>query len=394
MQGAFYYDIVCPYAYMAFSLLHRQGIFAKGALALEPILLGGLFKLMEQSPNPNARMSQDRAHYIQRDIARQASFYDIPLTINSRHPISTLKAMRMLVACPLEKREALSLAFYKAYWQHGQDIDDEAILATCARRASFSLADYDEGKAKELLHAKTSEAFHAKVFGVPSIALNKRLYFGSDRLPLLAESLGLTLPETPWAKSKASLDFYFDFASPYSYLAHAEMLKAEKAGVHINYIPILLGALFKERGVANVPILAAHPHKASYYLQDMHDWAHARNVPLVFNSAFPLRSVNALRLALCAPSLKGLIFEAAWALDQDIGDQSVLLTILQKAGLSPSLLEEAQVQSIKDQLKENTENALKRGVFGVPTFGIGDELVFGQDRFPWLKARLSALNIL
>ncbi len=85
------------------------------------------------------------------------------------------------------------------------------------------------------------------------------------------------------------MDFYFDFTSPYSYLAYLEVEKALQAGVNINFKPILLGALFKELGQQGVPMFKAHPYKAAYFLQDMQDWAQARNADFIFNSNFPSR---------------------------------------------------------------------------------------------------------
>ncbi|HXW60087.1 MAG TPA: DsbA family protein [Myxococcota bacterium] len=388
MESAFYYDIVCPYAYMAFSLLRRQNLFKTREIELRPILLGGLFKLMEQDGNPNATMPKDRALYIKNDIKRQAKVFGIPLEFNPHHPQSTLKAMRILIACPAQKREALSEAFFKAYWQDQQCFDNEEMLYSLAEALDARPPNYDEELAKELLKEATFNAFKAKVFGVPTLSIDNRLYFGSDRLFLIRDRLGLSLPDPPWGKSSKQVDFYFDFSSPYSYLAHAEIEKAEKLGVKVNYVPILLGALFKERGVANVPLLAAHPNKASYFYQDMKDWAKERAVPFVFNSAFPLRSVTALRVALIEPRARAPIFEAAWALNKDIGDIAQLTAVLEEAGLPSSLLKETEDQRIKDKLKENTARAFSSGIFGVPTFKIDNELVFGQDRFLYLKAKL------
>lgn len=386
-KRAFYYDIVCPYAYMAFSLLHRQGIFNRRDVTLKPILLGGIFKLMEQEPDPNASMTKSRAHYIRRDIMRQAQHWDLPLSFHPRHPVSTLKAMRMLVKCPVEKREALTERIYRAYWQENKDIDDDGCLNALTKEVSFE-AVVNNDEAKEELIKETQEAFLAKVFGVPTISINNRLYFGSDRLELIKDELSLKLPQETWSPSAKVLNFYFDFSSPYSYLAYVELRAAMKASVNLRFIPILLGALFKERGIVNVPMLAAHPNKARYYLQDMMDWAKARQADFIFNAHFPLRSVNALRVAIIEPRAIGPIFEAAWAHDQDIGDMEVLGAVLEKAGLKNSLIEEAKAPPIKDKLKENTDAALREGIFGVPSFILDKELVFGQDRFSWLKAQL------
>ncbi len=383
---AFYYDIVCPYAYMAFSFLHRHDVFNKKALALKPILLGGLFKLMEQPTNPNLSMSAAKSAYLKKDIQRQAAYFGAPLNFPASHPQSTLKAMRMLIAAPLEIRESLTARLYQAYWQEGLAIEDDKVLSSIAKEFSCEMAP-EHGK--ELLIEATAEAFDKKIFGVPSFFINERVYFGGDRMALFARDLGLLLPDCPWTKNKA-LDFYFDFSSPYSYLAFKEVIKEKP---NINFIPILLGAIFKERQVHDIPMLSAHPHKAAYYLKDMKDWANYRGINFCFNDRFPLRSVMANRVFILEPKAGEAMFDAAWRDNLDIGDESILCRVLDGAGFNGKvLIENSQNDGVKAQLRNNTAQAIERGVFGVPTFQVDDHLVFGQDRFPSLRMHLAGLN--
>lgn len=384
-MDALYYDIVCPYAYMAFTRLSRENIFAKKNIELKPILLGGLFKLMGQEPDPNSALPTYKADYIRKDIMRQAQRWSVPISFHERHPVSSLKAMRLLHACEAHRREKLSALLYQAYWQKRQDIDDDDFIMALGR--DFGCKPLEEAKIA-LINA-TAEAYDKRVFGVPTLSINNRLYFGSDRLELIQKELELFEPQQVWTPG-ASLDFYFDFTSPYSYLAFLEVEKALEQGVNINFKPILLGALFQELGQQGVPMFKAHAHKAAYYLQDMLDWAQARNAPFVFNSGFPLKTVNALRIALIEPKTIGPIFRAAWAKNLNIGDDQILENILSEAGfLAQGLLAETKDDLIKEKLKTNTSKALSLGVFGVPTFGINNQLVFGQDRFVWLKYQLA-----
>lgn len=388
MMRAFYYDIVCPYAYLAFSFLRKQHVFKKMNIELKPILLGGLFKHLEVEVDPNKRMPKSKAEYIRMDIKRQAAYFDVPLNFHNRHPASTVPAMRLLHACRLDDREALSERLYRAYFQENLEIDDETVIDAIAKEFGVCFDEKARLHAKESLIEETKNAFANKVFGVPTFALNDRLYFGGDRMILLKDELGIALPDAPWRASE-TIDFYFDFSSPYSYLAWAEVKKAMALGVKFNCKPVLLGGIFKELNIANVPMLAAHPNKTAYYKIDMADWASHRGVLFNFNSHFPLRTVTALRAALVDSAVIDAIFYAAWALDQNIGDESRLTEILNHAGFNGEhLLKEGTTDAIKDKLKENTNNAIQRGIFGVPSFVVKNKLFFGQDRFSQIRREL------
>lgn len=384
MTQAFYYDIVCPYAYMAFSFLDGFGVF-KDRVILKPILLGGLFKLMEREADPNQSLSQQRAEYLRLDIKRQAEYFGVKLNFHPRHPISTLSAMRFLHACAEEDRLELTRRLYQAYWQDNLAIDNESVLRSLTADLGIKV---DLISSKSILREATQHAFNNKVFGVPTIAISNKLYFGADRLPLIEKELDIKLPDVKWDIAEP-FDFYFDFSSPYSYLAWAEIKKALALGVKVNLWPVLLGAIFKEVGTVNIPMLSAHPHKTAYFYQDMQDWAQYRQTPFYFNTHFPLRTVTPLRIALLEKEAIDAMFAAAWAHNEDIGDKTVLVQSLNRAGFDGErLLERCEDDHIKDQLKSNTMQAIKRGVFGVPTFFVRGQQVFGQDRFLWIKKEL------
>jgi 2-hydroxychromene-2-carboxylate isomerase len=384
MTTPFYYDVVCPYAYMAFSVLHRAHAFCDGRLTLKPILLGGLFKEMGVDSNPNQSLSNVRAEYLREDLKRQAEYFKVKLIYQEGPNVSTVSAMRLITACHEDKRASLSARLFDAHWRNTANIDDAAFLLSL--KTEFGIRDDDLMSAKDQLRTATAEAFSARVFGVPTMIINNERYWGADRLELVQKQLGITLPDTPWGPSSSAIEFYFDFSSPYSYLGFAEVKKAIAAGTTIIMKPIVLGALFKERGITTIPMLSAHPNKASYYLKDMRDWAEHRAVPFTFNDHFPLRTITPLRVALIEPRAIDPIFHAAWADSCDIGDENVLKGILDEAGFhGQNLLERSQDDHIKDMLKENTATAITRGVFGVPTFFVQGHKVFGQDRFLWMR---------
>jgi len=389
MSKAFYYDVVCPYAYMAFSFLKKSEAFKRHDIALKPILLGGLFAHLKREQNPNSTMAPAKASYMRKDIERQADFFSVGLRFHPRHPVSTVNAMRLVHAAKPPAREALSARLYQAYWQENLDIDNEDVLRSLAEEYGVDPRLTAGEQAKHDLIAYTEEAFHQQVFGVPTLAINHRLYFGGDRLFLLKDMLQLDWPDTEWCTGRAPIDFYFDFSSPYSYLAWSEVRAAKDSGVAFRLKPVLLGAIFKEIGVANIPMLNAHPYKTAYITQDMQDWADLRKVDFHFSSHFPLRTVLPLRVALIDNHAIDPIFHAAWAKDLDVGRPETLAGILREAGLpAEQFIQQSEDDNIKNQLKANTSEAINRGAFGVPTFFVNQCQVFGQDRFSWIRQEL------
>lgn len=383
MAYGFYYDVVCPYAYLAFSFLHRSN--ALSSMELRPILLGGLFKEMNVDVNPNSSMAPIKANYIKRDVMRQSEYFSQKLSFHPRHPLKTVDAMRLIHALDQSKRVEISKRLFDAYWHDNQDIDDRPCLAMHARACGIADLDVALQDGKEKLRVATANAFSQNVFGVPTISANGRLYFGGDRLVFLRKELNITLPDAEW-QAGAPIDFYFDFSSPYSYLAWAEVKRARMQDVSFNLKPILLGALFREMAINEIPMLSAHPNKTAYYYQDLLDWSAFRGTAFRFSSHFPLRSITALRIALIDENVVDPIYAAAWAHDQNISDDGILRDVLNAAGFDgEKLVQASSANEIKDRLKANTAQAIERGVFGLPTFFVDGEQVFGQDRFPWIK---------
>ncbi|MFI5302422.1 MAG: 2-hydroxychromene-2-carboxylate isomerase [Polyangiales bacterium] len=190
-----------------------------------------------------------------------------------------------------------------------------------------------------------------------------------------------------------TLDFYFDFSSPYSYLGatQAEAIAA-RTGAKLTVHPILLGAVFKAIGQADVPMSGYSPSKQRHTLLDMPRWAARWGVPFAFNSRFPINSVKALRAYLALQpsrrkSFRDAVYRAYWAEDLDITSDEVLSDFI--GGDAPEVLARTQTKEIKDALFASTQRAIDLGAFGAPTWVVdGTELFFGQDRVPLIEDAL------
>jgi 2-hydroxychromene-2-carboxylate isomerase len=179
------------------------------------------------------------------------------------------------------------------------------------------------------------------------------------------------------ARDGATLDVYFDVSSPFSYLALTQLPAIAAMGVTPRLVPILLGALFRDIGQANVPLLAMPPPKSRYVGLEMSRWARWWGVPFQMPSKFPQRTVTAQRLCLLAPERALDLARAMWVEDRDLEDDATLRAL----GFSAEQIARTQDPAIKAQLADNTAAARAANVFGVPTFVVdGKHLFWGQDR--------------
>jgi len=191
------------------------------------------------------------------------------------------------------------------------------------------------------------------------------------------------------------LEFFFDFASQYSYLAATQIeAVAARAGATVRWRPMVLGAVFKATGNDMPARVAA---KAAYMVRDVDRWAKRYGVPFRMNSHWPMPTVNAERLCLVADE-QGLAapfalvtFAATWAEDRDINQPAELARLAEAVGLdAKAALERAQAPEIKDRLRANTDEAVARGAFGAPAIFVGDQLFWGNDRLHFVEEALAA----
>lgn len=193
------------------------------------------------------------------------------------------------------------------------------------------------------------------------------------------------------------LEFYFDIASPYTYLAATQIdTVGERLGVEIVWRPFLLGAVFQ--ATENRPP-ALVPHKGVWMLQDLIDWADFYGVRFSLNATFPPNTLNVQRALVAAreehghDAMKALalaLFHAYWADGLDVTDPETFAQVAESTGLDgEALWARTSDQAIKDRLRADTGEAVERGVFGAPSFFYGDKMWWGNDRLPVLERYIS-----
>jgi 2-hydroxychromene-2-carboxylate isomerase len=188
------------------------------------------------------------------------------------------------------------------------------------------------------------------------------------------------------------VDFYFDVVSPYSWLGwHALSRVSTRTAIDVRPTPVLFAALLDAVGGVGP---AEIPAKRAYTIRDVMRAAKLEGLPFRFPPAHPFNPLEALRLCVAIDDdrdrwrLAGALLDATWACGQDITRQDSLQQTLSECGLPVETLAAAQTERVKQRLRANTEMAIARGVFGVPTCCAGAELFWGHDRIECLDAWL------
>lgn len=389
----FYYDIVCPYAYIASQRIRAVAARCGATVVWTPVLLGGIYKSIDAPQVPSQTWSAAKARLGALDLHRQADYHGVSLRFPAEHPRRSVSAMRLLVGVEGPEREALSHALYQAYWVDGADISDRGVLDEIARRHGVDPAIIDSPQTRAALFETTAAAVADGAFGVPSMVVDGVMWWGQDRLHLVEHALTggmLRTPQTPAGTHGGTLRFFHDFSSPFSYLASTQIARiAERQGAVVQWMPILLGGLFRNIGTPDVPMLTMTKAKQDYVRRDLSDWADWWGVPFSFPTTFPVRTVLPLRVSIAEPAAIPHLYRALWAEDRDIGSPAVVAAVLAEAGLDgEGLIRRAGEADVKAVLRANTEAAEAAGVCGVPTVEIGGEFIWGQDRLEQVEAVL------
>lgn len=193
--------------------------------------------------------------------------------------------------------------------------------------------------------------------------------------------------------------FTFDYSSPFAYLGSTQLAAiTARTGARFELRPVLLGAIFKSIGTANVPLFAMPAPKQRMMPFELARWSDHFGVPFKFASRFPQNTVKALRMTIAAPDAKRealfhALFRTIWADDGDLASDDDLRRVATEVGLDA---EEAMAwtssEAMKTALREKTEAAVAGGVFGVPTFEVGGELFWGQDRIELVEDAIRAAS--
>jgi 2-hydroxychromene-2-carboxylate isomerase len=198
----------------------------------------------------------------------------------------------------------------------------------------------------------------------------------------------------------ATLEFFFDCSSPWTYLAfhRIEELAAE-TGATLIWKPILVGGVFN---AVNPSVYESRakpvPAKARYYAKDLADWARRAGLRIGMPKPFPVNSVKAMRGAFvaldagCLPAYARAVFEAYWSDLRDISQEEVLADVVKRVGLDVgSFFEAIRSPELKERLRATTDELIARGGFGSPTLFVdGDDMYFGNDRLELVREALLA----
>jgi 2-hydroxychromene-2-carboxylate isomerase len=194
----------------------------------------------------------------------------------------------------------------------------------------------------------------------------------------------------PNAMKPLQVQFLFDFGSPNAYLCHKVLADVEaRTGVGFEYLPILLGGLFKlSNNRSPAEAFADIPNKRAYDKLEVQRFiARHQLTRFTFNPHFPVNTLKIMRLAVaaqalgCGPQTIDAMYSAMWEQARNMDDPDEITGVLRDAGLDgPALLAKAQDPEVKSRLAANTQSAFERGAFGSPSFFVGDQLFFGKDR--------------
>ncbi len=204
------------------------------------------------------------------------------------------------------------------------------------------------------------------------------------------------------ATQKPGVEFLFDFGSPNAYLCHKLIPAIEaRTGVRVEYVPILLGGLFKlANNRSPMEAFATIPNKLAYERLEMRRFISRHSLTAFkFNPHFPVNTLHLMRGAVAAQLLNcyeryiDAMFAAMWERGLKMDDPTTIGTALVDAGLDAErLMQTAQEPDVKARLMANTQAAHDRGAFGSPTFFVGDAMFFGKDRLRDVEAEIASVG--
>jgi len=196
-----------------------------------------------------------------------------------------------------------------------------------------------------------------------------------------------------------TVDYYFSIASPWTYLGHARFTELlAKHGARVNVKPVDFGKIFPVSG--GLPLKQRAPQRQAYRLVELARWRDHLGVPLTIEPKFfPVPADAAARAVIAADIVKGAgvamrlahaLMQGCWVQERNVGDAETVRAICREQGCDPAGLAEVAVAAEAQAKYElYTEEAIARGVFGAPSYVVGDEIFWGQDRLDFLDRRLA-----
>jgi 2-hydroxychromene-2-carboxylate isomerase len=389
----FWFDFTCPYAYLASTRIEALVDRTGAELVVCPFLLGGVFRARGVAQNLASTLNPAKAAHNAADLVRHAELFGVTLASPHHHPMRTVTALRALLAVGTPSMELVH-RFYAAYWVRGIDLSTDEGVATILEEAGLDPdAVLTRARSPEIeaeLRARTDQALERGVFGAPAMVVGGRQFWGQDRLDEVERALGGSPPRAAVAAehdgSVAPVQFWFDYSSPFTYVAATRVQRM--FGPRVRWRPMLLGGVFRLVGAPNVPLHAMNDARRAWSNEDASRQAAAAGVALNWPERFPLHTVLALRVTLLAGPdsevgrrLIRRIFDACWVEGADPKDPDTLAALCGDVGLDGvDLVSRASDPAVKRALREATSAAVDDGVFGAPTFVVGDELFWGNDR--------------
>jgi len=180
----------------------------------------------------------------------------------------------------------------------------------------------------------------------------------------------------------SGIELYFDYLSPYAYFGwHRARELASARGIELVLRPVLFAGLLSRWGHKGP---AEIPPKRAFIIKDCLRYASRHDIPFTFPRPHPFRPLTALRVSFESveqATIVPALWEAAWVQGKNLGDDAVVAAALDGAGLDgDAIVARSRDAAVKAKLRSETDAATERGVFGVPTFAVGDELIWGNDR--------------
>ncbi|KXJ85889.1 thioredoxin-like protein [Microdochium bolleyi] len=452
----FYYDVVCPFAYIASLRISSVAAHTGTTILWRPVLLGGIYRATQAQQGAHGSASDvanpAKRAYGSRSFNRACRRLGVPISWPDKdnHPVRSVQALRLLYALPDgEARAAVSHALYNVYWVQGRgkevlgsreallQVAREALLGLTKRGKSNNTAItpeqidellvpslFDSPAAKAALEDNTAAAVAHGAPGVPGFWVpdaqwtgpggpddrrRGRFFWGQDRMHFLhATLLQLSAAYSPPNKPLPSLqsllprcrpikpltepvrlEFWYDFSSPWAYLGWSGLARLQRQfGNNLEVVlrPLLLGVVFREIGSPMLPSTAASKQKREWGSLDMVDWVRfwravdeqdglqgsdVKPEPVRWPDVFPIRSPNLLRCAIADEAVIPTLYRACWVQNKNMSDDAVLVQVLDEAGFDgKALLAKAKTADVKQQLVDNTKEAIDAGFCGVPTYRV------------------------